>query len=388
MSRTTSSSTSRTTPPKMRSVVALADGFTLTDQLNTSHRLAFKDDFQVYIARADGRERRPVFSERKRSTACPLAWSRDGRTLYEAHDQIYAVDVATGDAPAITAFPEEQHFSVTWNLSLSPDGRTLFFRQTLRERERPDWRARLCTISTDGTGFRVVQDHPPDGHLWFADVHWESRRVVVAITQKGGGDYWLTDLDGGDLSLLCEAPSSTQPSLSPDGSAFVCSGDQGLYLFSVPDGKPRKLSRAGNSPAWSPDGRRIAFMNEDYELWLLEPESGNLSKIAWMAGRNIRNGRRGGSYATEPVWSPDGRLLWFRLTKTHRLRKPRDPDAVEKFKASTLYQGISEEQREAACRRHMEQQYWHFSHKYGVVDFSEHKVWLTEGHCRDVAWSW
>ena len=92
------------TPPKMRSVVALAEGFTPTDRLDTSHWLAFKDDFQVYVALADGRERRSVFSERKRSTACPLAWSRDGRTLYEVHDQIYAVDVATGDAPAITAF--------------------------------------------------------------------------------------------------------------------------------------------------------------------------------------------------------------------------------------------------------------------------------------------
>ena len=52
---------------KMRSVVALADGFILTDRLESNHRLAFKDDFQVYIARADGRERRSVFSERKRS---------------------------------------------------------------------------------------------------------------------------------------------------------------------------------------------------------------------------------------------------------------------------------------------------------------------------------
>ena len=107
-----------------------------------------------------------------------------------------------------------------------------------------------------------------------------------------------------------------------------------------------------------------------------------------MAGRNYSYGRRGGSYATEPVWSPDGRLLWFRLTKTHRLRKPRDPDAVEKFKASSFYQGIPEEQREAACRRQMEQEFWHFSHKYGVVDFAEQKVFLTDGYCRDVAWSW
>lgn len=52
-----------------------------------------------------------------------------------------------------------------------------------------------------------------------------------------------------------------------------------------------------------------------------------------------------------------------------------------------LLLSLSKPQREAMRRRNMEQQSWHFSHKYGVVDFAEKKVWLTDGHVRDVAWS-
>ncbi len=38
-----------------------------------------------------------------------------------------------------------------------------------------------------------------------------------------------------------------------------------------------------------------------------------------------------------------------------------------------LLLSLSEPQREDIHRRHMEQQYWHFSHKYGAMDIEEKK---------------
>lgn len=375
-------------PKILPSTVNLAEGFILTDRLDTSHWLAFKDDQHVFVSRADGQERRSVFSEPKTSMACPLIWSRDGRTLFDVQEQIVAVDVATGVAQAITNFPKKQHFSVFWTLSLSPDERTLFFRQSLPNPENNRARSRFCTIAADGSGFQVVQEDPENAHLWFAAVCWESRQVIYSVTRKDGADFWMTSLDGGSPHLLCESPTTApEPVLSPDGTQIVFSGRPGLQLISVPDGNHRALSPSGNSPAWSPDGSQIAFMSDDSELRLMELGSGGLWKIAWMAGRIFPNSRRGGSYATKPVWSPDGRLLWFQLTKTHRLRKPLDPTSLDRFLASEQFLALPEAQRESMRRRHMEQQYWHFSHKYGVVDFAEKRIWLTDGHVRDVAWA-
>ncbi len=375
-------------PKTLPSTVNLAEGFILTDRLDTNHWLAYKDDQHVFVSRADGRERRPVFSESKTSMACPLVWSRDGKTLFDVQEQIVAIDVATGEVRAVTDFPQEQHFSVYWNLSLSPDERTLFFRQSLPNPENNRARSRFCTIGTDGTGFQVVQEDPEDAHLWFAAVNWPSRQVIYSVTRKGGADFWMTSLDGGSPQLLRESPTTVpEPVLSPDGTQIVFSGCPGLHLISVPGGSHRLLSSTGNSPAWSPDGNQIAFMSDDNELWLTELESGAFSKIAWMAGRNFPNSRRGGSYATKPVWSPDGRLLWFRLTKTHCLRKPRDSASLDRFLASEQFLALPEAQRESMRRRHMEQQHWHFSHKYGVVDFAGNEVWLTDGYVRDVAWA-
>jgi hypothetical protein len=66
-------------------------------------------------------------------------------------------------------------------------------------------------------------------------------------------------------------------------------------------------------PAWSPDGKRIAFATDrfssdlnalsfgDYRLALIDPESGRIEQVrAFTSGKNIN-----------PQWTPDGRALLF-----------------------------------------------------------------------------
>lgn len=67
------------------------------------------------------------------------------------------------------------------------------------------------------------------------------------------------------------------------------------------DGARLKRLTEGEGPAWSPDGRRIAFVRGD-ELRLIETDG---------SGERLLAGGRPGSFPGEPSWSPDGNRLVF-----------------------------------------------------------------------------
>ena len=99
------------------------------------------------------------------------------------------------------------------------------------------------------------------------------------------------------------------PVISPDGEsmAFVALGK--LYWMELPDGTPQRVTDLGDleyAPAFSPDGRRLAFTT-----WSDEG-GGTLREVAWR--RNGPGGLRtiyaSGSQLVNPAWSADGdRLL-------------------------------------------------------------------------------
>ena len=56
-------------------------------------------------------------------------------------------------------------------------------------------------------------------------------------------------------------------------------------------------------PAWSPDGKRIAFAanrNSSYQIFVMNSDGTNVKLVANTEGR-----------ATAPKWSPDGRTIYF-----------------------------------------------------------------------------
>ena len=121
----------------------------------------------------------------------------------------------------------------------------------------------------------------------------------------------IADADGYDPHTILE---STQPLLSPawspDGRhlAYVSFEDKNsaIYLQDVRSGKRERLISGdgiNSSPAFSPDGERLAVTlsrDGDPEIYLYNLSSGNLSRLT-----------RHPAIDTEPNWAPDGRSLVF-----------------------------------------------------------------------------
>ncbi len=99
--------------------------------------------------------------------------------------------------------------------------------------------------------------------------------------------------------------SPWRPAWSPDGREIAFSMSGSIWKIAAGDSVAHELTAAAtydSSPAWSPDGRWIAYTAEDSEgvnLMLLNLASGESSRLA------------SGSFNLDPAWSPDGSKLAF-----------------------------------------------------------------------------
>jgi TolB protein len=181
---------------------------------------------------------------------------------------------------------------------------------------------------------------------------WDGEgRLVFQLSS--GGDLYTARPDGGQLQWVGRG---LDPAWSPDGRKIAYSSwdyPQGIYVADADGGNPKKVTitsfphevPTARSPQWSPDERYIAF-HEFYQQWrnvwrivegrpLLVAVLFDLWRVSFV---DLESGQVHGVDADDvsltPSWGPDGRLAFKGIQGINIVSGDTDQRRVEKVAGS------------------------------------------------------
>ena len=169
----------------------------------------------------------------------------------------------------------------------------------------PDWSRASHLQLTDQSGTEFFPNLAPDG-----------RSFVYASKANGNLDLFLLRVGGKNPTLLTKdsVADDSQPAFSPDGERIAFRSDRepaGIYLMEATGENLRPVTAGGFHPSWSPDGKEIVYSEAGRDL--PDVRNTNPSRL-WVV--NVETGAKhllADRDAMQPAWSPHGQRIafWF-----------------------------------------------------------------------------
>ena len=297
--------------------------------------------WELRIVGLDGSKPRVLYcSESKQVTYIYLhTWSQDGKCILvdlkkpDGANEIALVSVADGSTRVLRSLKSLP--SLHW-MSLSPDGRYVVYARPVEEH---NGLRDIFLLATDGIGEEVpLVEHPADdyGPIWTPD----GKSIVFSSDRSGAYDAWLMQVaDGkpvGEPQPIKRDTGQMRPmGFTREGSLYygLSTATTDVYTVSIdpatgelldpPTKAIRRFEGRNLSPAWSPDGKSLAYVS-------LRPSSGSSDRKPVLVIRSEETGEEREVIAKTPMfplhrqsylrWSPDGRSILSGGTYTGGIR--------------------------------------------------------------------
>jgi Tol biopolymer transport system component/predicted Ser/Thr protein kinase len=199
------------------------------------------------------------------------ALSADGnRVAYVADNLTVRVrDLVRGTDSRVT-FEEVDHFSPTW----TPQGDWVAYSANKPGQNGTD----ICRRRASGLGEREVL-HSSESVVRVLSWSPDSRWIVFG---QDPGDIFLLDVESKAARPRLSTPAfESSPAFSPDGRWLAYTSDESgrdeVYVVSAFEGpgKWQVSSQGGYAPRWGPGGSELFFEGLDYELHVVKVDLGN-----------------------------------------------------------------------------------------------------------------
>jgi Tol biopolymer transport system component len=261
------------------------------------------------------------------------AWSPDGRRIAfssSARDEGSGYHVYVMNADGSKQRRLTPNRSDDSDPAWSPNGRWIAFTS-----ER-DGSAEIYVMNADGSEQRRLTRN----RAYDAEPSWSPDSRQIAFASSRGGKYashtlnkvevYVMNADGSGQRRLSPAggDGDFSPAWSPDGFRIAFTREPvraaegtAIHVMNADGGKEQRLTRNGDGdPAWSPNGRRIAFsrlgFGRNSRIYAMNPDGSGQQPLT-----------RTGAFAGSPAWSPDGRRIAFASD-----REDRDGDPSIEFR--------------------------------------------------------
>jgi TolB protein len=269
------------------------------------------------------------------------AWSPDGtRIVFESTRDGPDADIFLMNADGSGVVQLTRNDVPDSTPVFTPDGRHVIFAS------EQDGNLDVFRMKVDGSELVNLTRHPgTDGHPRVSPdgqrVYFNSNRSSDPATFSRGymdrdhnHEIYTMNLEGGDVRRVTDLPDwDTYPAISPDGTRLLWrriaaqggkseSGrNSEVFWMDLATGETRNLTRDqayDGWPAWSPDGRRIAFASnranrefEAFDIYVAEADGSNPTRVTF------GDGAQGLGSWTKPSFSSDGkRILCTRTVGT------------------------------------------------------------------------
>ncbi len=291
-----------------------------------------------------------------------LNWSKNGeRIYYQERFNVFSLDIASGQIAQLTNF-DATNRALFFSISPAED--------RIAYSAGPNEHLHIFVIPIDGgPAIQVTNDEASDEYpLWLPDgnrIIYNSKRegvfqtciayldekrseqinlgigdtLIRDVAGEGGrilfqqareeSDLWMADAAGkGETPVTSDPGLELWPDVSPDGKSVVFQAttesthllEGSIRVHSMDDTHEINITAGGFSPAFSPDGRRVAFLRDAdklIDLWITEKSGAGERQLTtqgvWFAGFSEVPYNK--AQVRDYGWSPDSARLVYSAKK-------------------------------------------------------------------------